>query len=107
MRKTALLLVAAPLFLANACSKVPAEERRAPAASDVPVAFAVDGPQTRSQAPLTTLAALAAQDFSVSAWYSPKGEIFDGEHSVKYFANHRFGYVPAVPLTAQEVSVFK
>ena len=57
------------------------------------MAFAVDGPQTRSQAPLTTLAALAAQDFSVSAWYSPKGEIFDGEHSVKYFANHRFGYI--------------
>ena len=57
------------------------------------MAFAVDGPQTRSQAPLTTLAALAAQDFSVSAWYSPKGEIFDGVHSVKYFANHRFGYI--------------
>ena len=57
------------------------------------MAFAVDGPQTRSQAPLTTLAALAAQDFSVSAWYSPEGEIFDGVHAVKYFANHRFGYV--------------
>ncbi len=64
-----------------------------PAASDVPVAFAVGGQQTKSLAPITTLAALAAQDFSVSAWYSPEGEIFDGVHSVKYFANHRFGYV--------------
>ena len=80
-------------MLLSACSKAPAGARRVPVASEVPVAFAVDGPQTRSQAPLTTLAALAAQDFSVSAWYSPKGEIFDGEHSVKYFANHRFGYI--------------
>ena len=94
MKSTRLLLAFAALpLLLSACSKVPAGERRVPAASDVPVAFAVDGPQTRSQAPLTTLAALAAQDFSVSAWYSPKGEIFDGEHSVKYFANHRFGYI--------------
>ena len=64
-----------------------------PAASEVPVAFAVGEPQAKGQAPITTLAALAAQDFSVSAWYSPEGEIFDGVHSVKYFANHRFGYV--------------
>ena len=93
MRKTALLLVAAPLFLANACSKVPAGERRVPAASDVPVAFAVGGQQTKALAPITTLAALAEQDFSVSAWYSPEGETFDIEHAVKYFGNHRFGYV--------------
>ena len=92
MRKTAILLIVASLLL-SACSKAPAGARRVPVASEVPVAFAVDGPQTRSQAPLTTLAALAAQDFSVSAWYSPEGEIFDGEHSVKYFANHRFGYI--------------
>lgn len=93
MRKTVILLIAASLLLAGACSKVPEGERRVPAASDVPVAFAVGGQQTKSLAPITTLAALAEQDFSVSAWYSPEGEIFDGVHSVKYFANHRFGYV--------------
>ncbi len=93
MRKTVILLIAASLLLAGACSKAPEGERRVPAASDVPVAFAVGGQPTKSLAPITTLAALAAQDFSVSAWYSPEGEIFDGVHSVKYFANHRFGYV--------------
>ena len=93
MRKTVILLIAASLLLAGACSKVPEGEWRVPVASDVPVAFAVGGQQTKSLAPITTLAALAEQDFSVSAWYSPEGEIFDGVHSVKYFANHRFGYV--------------
>ena len=81
------------LLVAVACSKVPEGERRVPAASDVPVAFAVSGQPTKALAPITTLAALAAQDFSVSAWYSPEGEIFDGEHDVKYIENHRFGYV--------------
>ena len=87
------------LLAAVACTREPLDVSFArpggalPAASDVPVAFAVGGPQSKSQAPITTLAALAEQDFSVSAWYSPEGEIFDGVHSVKYFANHRFGYV--------------
>ena len=85
--------VCAALLLLSSCTKVPETERCAPVASDVPVTFAVGGQQTRSLAPVTTLAALAEQDFSVSAWYSPEGEIFDGVHSVKYFANHRFGYV--------------
>ena len=85
--------VCAALLLLSSCTKVPEAERCAPVASDVPVTFAVGGQQTRSLAPVTTLAALAEQDFSVSAWYSPEGEIFDGVHSVKYFANHRFGYV--------------
>ena len=98
MRKTVILLIAASLLLAGACSKAPEGERRVPAASEVPVAFAVGEPQAKGQAPITTLAALAAQDFSVSAWYSPEGEIFDGVHSVKYFANHRFGYVTSIVL---------
>ena len=93
MRKTVILLIAASLLLAGACSKVPEGERRIPAASDVPVAFALGGQPTKALAPITTLAALATQDFSVSAWYTPEGEIFDGEHAVKYFENHRFGYV--------------
>jgi hypothetical protein len=92
LRKTAFLLIAAPLLLAGACSKVPAGESRVPVASDEPIGFVVGG-QTKGQAPITTLSALAEQDFSVSAWYSPEGEIFDGVHAVKYFENHRFGYV--------------
>ena len=65
-----------------------------PAASDEPIGFAVGG-QTKGKAPLTTLPALAGQDFGVSAWYSPQGEIFtdpDGS-PLKYFENHRFGYI--------------
>ncbi len=95
--KKSFVYISVLLLAAVACTREPLDVYFAlpgePVASDVPVAFAVGGPQTRSQAPITTLAALAAQDFSVSAWYSPEGEIFDGEHSVKYFANHRFGYV--------------
>ena len=86
------------LLAAVACTREPLDVAFVPGgglpvASDVPVAFAVGGQPTKGQAPITSLAALAAQDFSVSAWYSPEGEIFDGVHSVKYFANHRFGYV--------------
>ena len=92
MRKTVILLIAASLLLAGACTKVPAGAVRIPVASGDPVELAVGG-QTKGKAPITTLAELATQDFSVSAWYSPEGEIFDGVHSVKYFENHRFGYV--------------
>ena len=86
------------LLAAVACTREPLDVAFVPGgglpvASDVPVAFAVGGQQTKGQAPITSLAALAEQDFSVSAWYSPEGEIFDGVHSVKYFANHRFGYI--------------
>jgi len=65
-----------------------------PAASEEPIEFAVGG-GTKGQAPITSLAALAEQDFSVSAWYSPQGETFDvpGGTAVKYITNHRFGYV--------------
>ena len=65
-----------------------------PAASEAPIEFAVGG-GTKGQAPITTLSALAEQDFSVSAWYSPQGETFDvpGGTAVKYITNHRFGYV--------------
>ena len=94
LRKTAFLLIAAPLLLAGACSKVPAGESRVPAASDEPVGFAVGG-QTKGKTPLTTLPALAGQDFSVSAWYSPDGGSFQSQDvpTVKYFENHRFGYI--------------
>ena len=85
------------LLAAVACTREPLDVSfalpGAPVASDVPVAFAVGGQQTKSLAPITTLAALAEQDFSVSAWYSPEGETFDPEHAVKYIENHRFGYV--------------
>ena len=86
------------LLAAVACTREPLDVAFVPGgglpvASDVPVAFAVGGQPTKGQAPITSLAALAEQDFSVSAWYSPEGEIFDGVHSVKYIENHRFGYV--------------
>jgi len=86
------------LLAAVACTREPLDVAfvpggNLPVASDVPVAFAVGGQPTKGQAPITSLAELATQDFSVSAWYSPEGEIFDGEHAVKYFENHRFGYV--------------
>jgi hypothetical protein len=83
----------AALLLFAACTKVPEAELRLPVASDVPVSFAIGGQPTKGQMPITTLAELATQDFSVSAWYSPDGETFDAEHSVKYIGNHRFGYV--------------
>ena len=85
------------LLAVVACTREPLEVSFArpgvPVASDVPVALALDGQPTKALAPITTLAALAVQDFSVSAWYSPEGEVFDGEHDVKYIENHRFGYV--------------
>ena len=83
----------AALMLLSSCTKVPETGRRVPVASGEPIGFSISGQLSKGQAPITTLAALAQQDFSVSAWYSPEGEIFDGEHSVKYFANHRFGYI--------------
>ena len=58
----------AALLLFAACTKVPEEELRLPVASDVPVSFAIGGQPTKGQMPITTLAELATQDFSVSAW---------------------------------------
>lgn len=86
--------LAALLLVAAACTKVPAGGGVAgPVPSDAVIGFAVGGQETRGQAPITTLGELAKQDFSVSAWYTPDGETFDAEHSVKYIGNHRFGYV--------------
>ena len=87
-------LLAALLLLA-ACTKVPEAGRRVPVASGDPIGFAVAGQETKGKTPLTTLAALAGQDFGVSAWYTPEGETFDvlGSTSVKYFENQRFGYI--------------
>ena len=84
------------LLLLAACTKVPEGGGvAAPMQSDEPIGFAVGGEETKGQAPITTLAALAQQDFSVSAWYTPQGGKFKDRQSVRYFANHRFGYVSA------------
>lgn len=45
---------------------------------------------TKGQLPLTHLDNLAAQDFSISAWYTKGGETF-GSQSTAYLVNHRFG----------------
>ena len=84
--------ISALVLLLCSCTQVPAP---GPVPSDEPVAFAVDAGTTKGAAPITTLAVLAQQDFSVSAWYTPEGETFDvpGGTAVKYFENHRFGYV--------------
>ena len=61
-----------------------------------PIEFGISDGSTKGQAPLATLAELARRDFSVSAWTSPAGETF-GDASVKYFENHRFGYITDDP----------
>ena len=82
------------LLAATACTKVPeVGGGGAPVPSDEPIGFAVSGEGTKGQAPITTLAALARQDFSVSAWYSPAGKKFTDLQGIGYFSNHRFGYV--------------
>ena len=81
--------------VACACGKtLTLEEPSVLAVSDEPIAFAVDGQMTKGD-PVTTLAALAAQQFSVSAWYSPDGQAFSAPGNTGYLAykNHRFGYV--------------
>ena len=85
----------AALLLLFSCTEVPETGRRGPVASGEPIGFSISGQLSKGQAPITTLAALAQQDFSVSAWYTPEGETFDvpGGTAVKYFENHRFGYV--------------
>ena len=61
---------------------------KGPVPSDNPIEFRE--PQTKGAAQLVSLERLAAQDFSVSAWYTPEGETF-GSSSIRYFNNHRFG----------------
>ena len=93
LTKTYFLLAAAlGALLLFSCSKEPA------APSGHPIEFSPDAGATKGQAAITTLATLAAQDFSVSAWYSPKGASFhdeDGSQAVAYISNHRFGYIKA------------
>lgn len=93
MTKTcSLMAVALGALLLFSCSKEPAVP------SGHPIEFSLDRTSTKGQAAITTLAALAAQDFSVSAWYAPKGESFHdeaGAHAVAYISNHRFGYIKA------------
>ena len=86
-----LLAAALGALLPFSCAKDPA------GVSGHPVEFSLDHSSTKGQTPITTLAALAAQDFSVSAWYTPEGEIFEAAdaHPVAYIRNHRFGYIKA------------
>ena len=87
------IAVLTTLLLLAACAKVPNAPVSGPVASDDPVEFGMGGQATKGQTALTTLAALQAVDFSVSAWYTRSGETFDvpGGTSVPYFQNHRFG----------------
>lgn len=81
---------------ACACGKtLTLEEPSVLAVSGEPIAFAIEGQTTKGEAPVTTLAALAAQQFSVSAWYSPDGQAFSAAGNTGYmvYNNHRFGYV--------------
>ncbi len=87
MKWTCIILT---LFLV-ACTK-----DNCPVSFTSPIEFGISDGSTKGQAPITTLAELARRDFSVSAWHSPKGETF-GEASVKYFENHRFGYITDDP----------
>ena len=86
-----LLAAALGALLPFSCSKDPS------GVSGHPIEFSLDNSSTKGQTPITTLAALAAQDFSVSAWYTPEGEIFEAAdaHPVAYIRNHRFGYIKA------------
>ena len=89
MRKATFILI-----LLVACTQLPAP---GPVPSDEPIALGIQEQTTKGQTALTTKAALAQVDFGVSAWYTPQGETFDvpGGSAVKYFENHRFGYVTA------------
>ena len=82
--------LSASLLLLASCTKLPSVEPPTP--SDDPILLAVSGRETKGNAPIVNLASLAAVDFGVSAYYSGPGKIFDAT-SVKYFDNHRFGYV--------------
>ena len=87
LTKTLLLLS----LLAVACTKIPSPDP-VPVPSDVPVEFGVTDGLSKGQDPIVSLQALAAVDFGVSAWFTPRGEEF-GDTSVEYFQNHRFGYI--------------
>lgn len=67
-----------------------------PQASDEAIAFSAGTPRTKGAPQLSTLERLAAQDFSVNAWYTPDGETF-GAESISYIRNHRFGTLSEGP----------
>ncbi len=61
-----------------------------PVSSREAIEFSARTIGTKGQLPLTHLDNLAAQDFSISAWYTKDGETF-GTQSKAYLINHRFG----------------
>lgn len=82
------------LLLLLSCSRVPLGDRPAPPASDQPVVFSGSQLRTKGQDPLVSREALAAKDFSVSAWYCPEGTSFKQPGTpVAYFSDQRFGYM--------------
>ena len=83
----------AALLLVGCDKHVPTEIH--PVQSSQPVEFNAGAP-TKGAPQLTTLERLAAQDFSVSACYTPSGETF-GAGSVRYIDNHRFGTLDEGP----------
>ena len=76
-------------FFALAAVAAACRKEAAPA-PQVPVEFSALVPEAKGAPQLTTLERLAAQHFSVSAWYTPEGECF-GAASRPYIRNHRFG----------------
>ena len=90
-------------LLLSSCTKAPSlvgfSSSFAGLTSESPIEFALADGATKSLTPITSLPALAKRDFSVSARYTPEGETFDvpGGTSIKYFENHRFGYITNNP----------
>ncbi|MCR4825189.1 MAG: fimbrillin family protein [Bacteroidales bacterium] len=84
-----LLLSAVPPVLIAAWTLAAVSCREVPSVSRIPIEFGL-GPETKGAPQLVSLERLAAQDFSVSAWYTPEGGVF-GTGSARYVTNHRFG----------------
>ena len=84
--RTEFLLILGIALCAASCRKEPSVT---PDTGRCPVEFEV-ADVTKGMPTLSTLERLAAQDFSVSAFYSPEGEAF-GNASSPYVRNHRFG----------------
>ena len=93
MRHTTYILSAiATLAVLAGCTKPDTPESASvlPIASQQPIEFGASTPQTKGMPEIYTLERLAAQRFSVSAWYTPDGETF-GAGSTHYLANRQFG----------------
>lgn len=73
-----------------ACRKESPSGLTKPQASDDAIAFSAGTPRTKGGPQLSTLERLAAQHFSVNAWYTRDGDTF-GTASLSYIRNHRFG----------------